>query len=184
MVVNHSASAPQAEEVVAAITAAGGEAVAIQADVTAPGDVASMWAKSISGGMAWTCSCPPGADEARSPFVRPSRDADRGRSNGRSRSRAVTGQRIFGAFIQTANIVAAVSLLIHFEKRADKEMRAACPLSRNGWLERLAQIVCTRTTDAAAAAYESGTTRLRHCSQIRPSLASRIKHPLNDIFKR
>ena len=42
MIVNHRASASQAEEVVAAITAAGGEAVAIQADVTAPGDVARM----------------------------------------------------------------------------------------------------------------------------------------------
>jgi 3-oxoacyl-[acyl-carrier protein] reductase len=42
VVVNHRASAPQAEEVVAAISAAGGEAVAIQADVTAPGDVAGM----------------------------------------------------------------------------------------------------------------------------------------------
>ena len=42
VVVNHRASAPQAEEVVAAITAVGGEAVAIQADVTAPGDVTAM----------------------------------------------------------------------------------------------------------------------------------------------
>ena len=42
VVVNHRASAPQAEEVVAAITAAGGEAVAIQADVTAPDDVTAM----------------------------------------------------------------------------------------------------------------------------------------------
>ena len=42
VVVNYHASAPQAEEVVAAISAAGGEAVAIQADVTAPGDVARM----------------------------------------------------------------------------------------------------------------------------------------------
>src|SRR5580704_6968933 len=42
VVVNHRASAPQAEEVVAAIRAASGEAVAIQADVTAPGDVARM----------------------------------------------------------------------------------------------------------------------------------------------
>src|SRR6476661_2684234 len=42
VVVNHRASAPQAEEVVAAISAAGGEAVAIQADVTAPGDIARM----------------------------------------------------------------------------------------------------------------------------------------------
>ena len=42
VVVNYHASAPEAEEVVAAISAAGGEAVAIQADVTAPGDVARM----------------------------------------------------------------------------------------------------------------------------------------------
>src|ERR1700680_456756 len=42
VVVNHRARAPQAEEVVAAITKAGGEAVAIQADVTAPSDVARM----------------------------------------------------------------------------------------------------------------------------------------------
>jgi 3-oxoacyl-[acyl-carrier protein] reductase len=42
VVVNHRASAPQAEEVVAAITAAGGEAVAIQADVTVPNDVTAM----------------------------------------------------------------------------------------------------------------------------------------------
>jgi 3-oxoacyl-[acyl-carrier protein] reductase len=42
VVVNHHASAPQAEEVVAAIAKAGGEAVAIQADVTAPDDVARM----------------------------------------------------------------------------------------------------------------------------------------------
>jgi NAD(P)-dependent dehydrogenase (short-subunit alcohol dehydrogenase family) len=45
VVVNYHASAPQAEEVVAAISAAGGEAVAIQADVTEPGDVASMVGK-------------------------------------------------------------------------------------------------------------------------------------------
>jgi NAD(P)-dependent dehydrogenase (short-subunit alcohol dehydrogenase family) len=42
VVVNHRASTPQAEEVVAAISAAGGEAVATRADVTAPGDVAAM----------------------------------------------------------------------------------------------------------------------------------------------
>src|SRR5215469_1223513 len=42
VVVNHRASAPQAEEVVAAIVAAGGEAVAIQADVTVPDDIAAM----------------------------------------------------------------------------------------------------------------------------------------------
>lgn len=42
VVVNHRASGPQAQEVVAGITAAGGEAVAIQADVTVPGDVSAM----------------------------------------------------------------------------------------------------------------------------------------------
>ena len=42
VVVNYRASAEQAEDVVAAISAAGGEAVAIRADVTAPGDVAAM----------------------------------------------------------------------------------------------------------------------------------------------
>ena len=57
VVVNHRASAPQAQEVVAAITRAGGEAVAIQADVTAPDDVTAMGVKSISGGAGWPCSC-------------------------------------------------------------------------------------------------------------------------------
>ena len=42
VVVNHRASAPQAQEVVAAISAAGGEAMAIQADVTVPSDVTRM----------------------------------------------------------------------------------------------------------------------------------------------
>ncbi|WP_231588565.1 SDR family NAD(P)-dependent oxidoreductase [Mycobacterium nebraskense] len=42
VVVNHRASGPQAEEVVAGITAAGGVAVAIRADVTVPGDVSAM----------------------------------------------------------------------------------------------------------------------------------------------
>src|SRR3954469_7315277 len=42
VVVNHRASAPQAEDVVATIAAAGGEAVAIKADVTEPDDVAGM----------------------------------------------------------------------------------------------------------------------------------------------
>ncbi len=42
VVVNYHASAPEAEKVVAAIRAAGGEAVAIQADAIAPGDVARM----------------------------------------------------------------------------------------------------------------------------------------------
>jgi 3-oxoacyl-[acyl-carrier protein] reductase len=42
VVVNYRFSAEQADEVVAAATAAGGEAVAIRADVTAPDDVAAM----------------------------------------------------------------------------------------------------------------------------------------------
>lgn len=42
VVVNHRASAAQAEEVVAAIAAGGGEAMAIQADVTVPDDVTAM----------------------------------------------------------------------------------------------------------------------------------------------
>src|ERR1700677_3009527 len=42
VVVNHRASAPQAEELVATIAAAGGEAVAIRADVTVPSDVTAM----------------------------------------------------------------------------------------------------------------------------------------------
>ncbi len=42
VVVNYRSSAEQADEVVRAATAAGGAAVAIRADVTAPGDVAAM----------------------------------------------------------------------------------------------------------------------------------------------
>ena len=42
VVVNHRASAPQAEEVVATIAAAGGDAVAIKADVTVSNDVTAM----------------------------------------------------------------------------------------------------------------------------------------------
>jgi 3-oxoacyl-[acyl-carrier protein] reductase len=42
MVINHRASVPQAEEVVATITPAGGEAVAIKADVTVPNDVTAL----------------------------------------------------------------------------------------------------------------------------------------------
>jgi NAD(P)-dependent dehydrogenase (short-subunit alcohol dehydrogenase family) len=42
VVVNHRSSAEQADEVVQAATAAGGEAVAIRADVTEPDDVAAM----------------------------------------------------------------------------------------------------------------------------------------------
>jgi NAD(P)-dependent dehydrogenase (short-subunit alcohol dehydrogenase family) len=43
VVVNYRSSAAEAEEVVAAITAAGGEAAAIRADVTVPDDVAAMF---------------------------------------------------------------------------------------------------------------------------------------------
>jgi 3-oxoacyl-[acyl-carrier protein] reductase len=42
VVVNDRASVPQAEEMVATIAAAGGEAVAIKADVTVPNDVTAM----------------------------------------------------------------------------------------------------------------------------------------------
>ena len=42
VVVNYRATAPQAEEVVATIAAAGGEAMAIQADVTVPDEVTAM----------------------------------------------------------------------------------------------------------------------------------------------
>ncbi len=42
VVVNHPASAPQAEEVVATIAAAGGESMAIKADVTVRDDVTAM----------------------------------------------------------------------------------------------------------------------------------------------
>ncbi|HVU90457.1 MAG TPA: SDR family oxidoreductase [Pirellulales bacterium] len=42
VVVNYRASAPEADAVVATIAAAGGEAVAIKADVTVPDDVAAM----------------------------------------------------------------------------------------------------------------------------------------------
>jgi 3-oxoacyl-[acyl-carrier protein] reductase len=42
VVVNYHSSAQEAEEVVAAITGAGGAAVAIKADVTVPDDVATM----------------------------------------------------------------------------------------------------------------------------------------------
>jgi NAD(P)-dependent dehydrogenase (short-subunit alcohol dehydrogenase family) len=42
VVVNYRSSAEEADDVVAEITAAGGEAVAIKADVTVPGDVSAM----------------------------------------------------------------------------------------------------------------------------------------------
>jgi NAD(P)-dependent dehydrogenase (short-subunit alcohol dehydrogenase family) len=43
VVVNYRSSAQEADEVVRSVTAAGGEAVAIRADVTAPDDVAAMF---------------------------------------------------------------------------------------------------------------------------------------------
>ena len=45
VVVNYHSSAQEADEVVAAVKAAGGEAVAIRADVTDPDDVAAMFAE-------------------------------------------------------------------------------------------------------------------------------------------
>ena len=57
MVVNYRSSAEQAEEVVAAITAAGGEAVAIRADVTEADESPRWSAKPNSDGAASTCSC-------------------------------------------------------------------------------------------------------------------------------
>ena len=42
VVVNHRASGQQADDVVAGITSAGGEALAIRADVTVPADVSAM----------------------------------------------------------------------------------------------------------------------------------------------
>ncbi len=42
VVVNHRASGEQADEVVAGITSAGGEALAIRADVTVPADISAM----------------------------------------------------------------------------------------------------------------------------------------------
>ena len=42
VVVIHRASAPEAAEVVAGITSAGGDAVAMRADVTVPGDISAM----------------------------------------------------------------------------------------------------------------------------------------------
>src|SRR3954454_10504706 len=42
VVVNHRDSAPQAEQVVTAVKAAGGEAVAVRADVTMPADIAAL----------------------------------------------------------------------------------------------------------------------------------------------
>ena len=51
VVVNYRASAPEAEEVVAAIAAAGGEAVAIKADVTVPA-TSPRWSRKPPGGGA------------------------------------------------------------------------------------------------------------------------------------
>ena len=57
VVVNYRSSAEEADEVVRAATAAGGEAVAIRADVTVADDVAAMFEEPIGGGAGSTCSC-------------------------------------------------------------------------------------------------------------------------------
>ena len=57
VVVNYRSSAEQADEVVRAATTAGGEAVAIRADVTEADDVAAMVGEPDSGGAGSTCSC-------------------------------------------------------------------------------------------------------------------------------
>ena len=57
VVVNYRASASEAEEVVAAVAAAGGEAVAIKADVTAPDDVTAMVNQINQRWVGRTCSC-------------------------------------------------------------------------------------------------------------------------------
>jgi NAD(P)-dependent dehydrogenase (short-subunit alcohol dehydrogenase family) len=45
VIVNYRSSAPEADEVVAAITAAGGQALAVRADVTSSDDVAAMFSQ-------------------------------------------------------------------------------------------------------------------------------------------
>lgn len=56
VVVNYRSSAEDAEKVVSAISAAGGEAVAIKADVTSP-MMSPVWsAKPKNGGAVSTCS--------------------------------------------------------------------------------------------------------------------------------
>ena len=57
VVVNYRSSAEEAAEVVRSVTAAGGEALAIRADVTVPDDVAALFEKPNSGGAGSTCSC-------------------------------------------------------------------------------------------------------------------------------
>ena len=58
VVVNYRSSAEQADEVVRAVTAAGGEAVAIRADVTEADDVAAMVERNrASVGAGSTCWC-------------------------------------------------------------------------------------------------------------------------------
>ena len=57
VVVNYRSSAEQADEVVRAVTAAGGEAVAIRADVTEADDVAAMVGETEQRWGESTCSC-------------------------------------------------------------------------------------------------------------------------------
>ena len=67
VVVNYRASASEAEEVVAAVAAAGGEAVAIKADVTAPDDVTAMVNQINQRWVGRTCSCTTRSRRLRSP---------------------------------------------------------------------------------------------------------------------
>jgi NAD(P)-dependent dehydrogenase (short-subunit alcohol dehydrogenase family) len=57
VVVNYRSSAEEADEVVAAINAAGGESTAIRADVTVPDDVATMFDETEQRWVGSTCSC-------------------------------------------------------------------------------------------------------------------------------
>ena len=57
VVVNYRSSAEEADVVVRAANAAGGEAVAIRADVTAPDDVAIMFEETDRRWAGSTCSC-------------------------------------------------------------------------------------------------------------------------------
>ena len=67
VVVHHRTSVPQAEEVVATIAAAGGEAVAVKADVTAPDDVTAMVNQINQRWVGRTCSCTTRSRRLRSP---------------------------------------------------------------------------------------------------------------------
>ena len=53
---------------------------------------------------------------------------------------------ILGPLIQSAGIVAAISFLIDFEKRASEAFGEEDPQRRNLWLVRHAQIACIQLT--------------------------------------